>query len=222
MQHKGLFITFEGPDGSGKTTCLKKVTVWLKELIEQQKIQFNDVFVTREPGGKGNIMAERIRNLVLDTRDCTITDRTEALLFAASRASHVELTIKPHLEQNDLVLSDRFVDSSLVYQGGTRNLGIDAIRTINDFATAGLKPDFTFLLMVSAETGLSRIAKNNRETNRLDDAGIEFHKKVQNFYNDLLNTDSDNRIILINANLNEEEVFKQVQEKLIEKLHINE
>jgi dTMP kinase len=122
MQKKGLFITFEGPDGSGKSTIL----TMLYDALKRDNLPF-DIVTTREPGGKNNVIAEDIRNILLNKIEYKITDRTEALLFAASRAQHVQDFIKPHLAHGDLVLCDRYIHSSLVYQGYARGLGIQAI-----------------------------------------------------------------------------------------------
>lgn len=218
MHRKGLFITFEGPDGCGKTTCLKELVPWLTNLVNSGSLKYNSVFLTREPGGTDNLLAERIRNLVLDTNDCVIPDRTEALLFAASRSAHVELTIKPHLENNDIILCDRFVDSSIVYQGGSRKLGIKPITDINKFATNGIKPDLTFLLMVSAEVGLNRIVSNKRDMNRLDFEDIKFHRETEQFYRELYEQDQDERIIYIDANQPKDKVLLEVKRVLLDKI----
>lgn len=216
MKKQGLFITFEGPDGSGKTSCIKAVIEWLNQLINENKIRYNSVFLTREPGGTENPLGEKIRTLLLDTENLQIHPRAEALLFSASRASHVELAIKPHLNNNEIVISDRFTDSSMVYQGGSRNLGYNNIKMINEFATDYLEPDVTFLLMVSAEIGLERIQKNSRETNRLDKESLDFHKKTQQFYQELLTQDTKNRIVLIDANQDLEHVISDTKNKLLE------
>lgn len=176
----GVFITFEGADGSGKSSVLKRIIPELKSMQERE------VIVTREPGG--SVIAEKIRNIILDPTHMEMDVRTEALLYAASRRQHVVETIMPALEAGKIVVSDRFVDSSLVYQGVGRNIGIDEVAEINAFATEGLIPDLTLYLDVDAQTGLDRIRLNREvaETDRLDNETINFHQKVNNGYQKLL------------------------------------
>ena len=142
-----MFITFEGPDGSGKSTIIQKVYDY---LIENNY----DVIKTREPGGSP--IAEKIRNLILDTENTKMGYRTEALLYAASRAQHVEETILPALNENKIVLCDRFLISSLAYQGVGRDLGIENVRKINEFAINGVFPDFVLFFDVDPITTLKR------------------------------------------------------------------
>lgn len=176
----GVFITFEGADGSGKSSVIKRI------ISELETMQEREVVVTREPGG--SVIAEKIRNIILDSNHIEMDVRTEALLFAASRRQHVVEMIMPALEADKLVVSDRFVDSSLVYQGVGRNIGIDEVAEINAFATENLTPDLTLYLDVDAQTGLSRIQMNREvsETDRLDKEMIDFHQKVNEGYQKLL------------------------------------
>lgn len=168
------FITFEGPEGSGKTTVIQRV----KDLLEQS----HDVIKTREPGGIP--ISEKIRDVLL-TKGHEMDGRTEALLFAASRRQHLVERIIPALESGSIVLCDRFIDSSLAYQGFARDIGIDDIMAINKFAIDKHMPDLTVYLKLEPEIGLQRISDNARENNRLDEETIDFHKKVVLGYNEL-------------------------------------
>ena len=155
-----LFITFEGGEGSGKSSAMREVAA----RLEKEGIPF---IVTREPGGTP--IAEEIRNVILDKKNTAMDPRTEALLYAASRRQHLVEKVWPALKEGKLVLCDRFLDSSLAYQGGARGLGIDQILSINLFATEGSFPDLTLLFDIEPEAGLERIAANKgREVNRLD------------------------------------------------------
>ena len=168
---KGYFVSFEGPDGAGKSTVLKEV---LAEIGSKLKPQY---LVTREPGGSK--IAEKIRDIILDPANEEMDAKTEALLYAASRSQHVEEIIRPALKAGKVVFSDRFVDSSLAYQGEGRDLGIEEVKQINDFATGKLDPDLTFFLDVAPEIGLSRIEKlRPGHEDRLEQETLAFHKKV--------------------------------------------
>ena len=168
---KGYFVSFEGPDGAGKSTVLKEV---LAEIGSKLKPQY---LVTREPGGSK--IAEKIRDIILDPANEEMDAKTEALLYAASRSQHVEEIIRPALKAGKVVFSDRFVDSSLAYQGEGRDLGIEEVKQINDFATGKLDPDLTFFLDVAPEIGLSRIKKlRPGQEDRLEQENLAFHKKV--------------------------------------------
>lgn len=197
-----MFITFEGPDGSGKSTIIQKVYDYL--------IKNNyDVIKTREPGGSP--IAEKIRNLILDTENIKMGYRTEALLYAASRAQHVEETILPALNENKIVLCDRFLISSLAYQGVGRGLGIENVRNINDFAINGVFPDFVLFFDVDPITTLKR--KSSLDTaDRLEKEGNNFHERVYNGYKEILN--SEKNIEIIDATQSVEDVFSQCIEVL--------
>ncbi|EXF26513.1 dTMP kinase [Finegoldia magna] len=197
-----MFITFEGPDGSGKSTIIQKVYDY---LIENNY----DVIKTREPGGSP--IAEKIRNLILDTENIKMGYRTEALLYAASRAQHVEETILPALNENKIVLCDRFLISSLAYQGVGRGLGIENVRNINDFAINGVFPDFVLFFDVDPITTLKR--KSSLDTaDRLEKEGNNFHERVYNGYKEILN--SEKNIEIIDATQSVEDVFSQCIEVL--------
>lgn len=192
---RGLFVTFEGPDGSGKTTLINALKQKLASKISLRELNYSDVLTTREPGGQDNILAEKIRNILLDNKQLEIPAITEAYLFAASRSTHVVQTIKPALLDNKIVLCDRYLDSSIVYQGYVRKLGAELIRNINSAAIDTVVPDITFYLDLPPEMGLERIKKNDRATNRLDDEGIEFHQQVANYYKQHFdNSDSATRL----------------------------
>ena len=197
-----MFITFEGPDGSGKSTIIQKVYDY---LIENNY----DVIKTREPGGSP--IAEKIRNLILDTENTSMGYRTEALLYAASRAQHVEETILPALNENKIVLCDRFLISSLAYQGVGRGLGIENVRNINEFAINGVFPDFVLFFDVDPITTLKR--KSSLDTaDRLEKEGNNFHERVYNGYKEILN--SEKNIEIIDATQSVEDVFSQCIEVL--------
>ena len=153
---KSFFISFEGPDGSGKSTIIKKVA----EYFSENNI---DYVLTREPGGSQ--IAEEIRNIILNTKNTNLSASTEALLYAASRAQHFDEIIKPALNNNQVVLCDRFLDSSLVYQGVARELGVDRVLQINKFAIEDVLPDLTVFFDVDPLIGLERI--NKKTTNNI-------------------------------------------------------
>lgn len=199
---KGLFITFEGPEGAGKSTIIKRV---MDDLAQRGF----DVILTREPGGIE--IAEKIRSIILDKRHTMMDGRTEALLYAAARRQHLVEKIIPALEKGQIVLCDRFIDSSLAYQGYARNLGVDEVLSINQFAIDGYMPDVTLYLDVAPEVGLERINKNkDREVNRLDLEALDFHHKVHKGYKQLLNRFPE-RITPINAEQSENEVYEDVK-----------
>ncbi|WP_404406596.1 dTMP kinase [Jeotgalibacillus malaysiensis] len=172
--NKGLFITLEGPEGAGKTTA----SVEIKKELESLGY---DVLLTREPGGIK--IAEKIREVILDPSHIEMDSRTEALLYAAARRQHLVEKVKPALDAGKVVLCDRFIDSSLAYQGYARGLGIDEVWSINQFAIGSMMPDCTLYFDISPEEGLERIGQNEgREVNRLDLEGMVFHKKVYEGY----------------------------------------
>lgn len=200
---KGLFITIEGPDGAGKSTQI----IFVREFLEEKGYE---VLLTREPGG--TIIGEKIRDLILDKDHQEMSDVTEALLYAASRAQHVAELIIPAINGGKVVLCDRFVDSSIAYQGKGRGLGLESIRDINDFATIGLKPDLTIFLDIDPEIGLKRI-KATKELDRLEQEKLDFHRKVYEGYMELINMYPE-RIKVISANQSIEEISKEIEIKL--------
>ena len=207
----GLFITVEGPDGSGKTTLVQELSA---RLAEQLKVPLT---VTREPGGSD--IAEKIREVIIDPVNKEMDERTEALLFAASRRQHIVETIRPALARGEVVLCDRFVDSSITYQGAGREIGVEEIATLNQFATENLTPDFTLYLDVDAQVGLNRIGSelSNRQKDRLELEKIDFHNRVREAYHVLLANNSE-RMILIDATQSMEKVFNDAWHVLESKL----
>lgn len=207
---QGHFITLEGGEGSGKTTVLDIVYNELSALGYS-------VLTTREPGGIP--IAEKIRNIILDPINIQMEKKTEALLYAAARHQHLIEVISPALQRGKIVLCDRFIDSSLVYQGYARGIGMDEIMEINRFAISDVFPDLTLLFDIEPELGLARIEKNkHREKNRLDLEEINFHKKVYEGYQLLLNQDPK-RIKQIDANKTINEVAQEAIEKILIKLN---
>ncbi|UUX33142.1 dTMP kinase [Fundicoccus culcitae] len=187
----GKFITIEGPDGAGKTTVIKKL---VEKLTARGMIE---LFVTREPGGSA--ISEQIREVILDVNNTAMDARTEALLYAAARRQHLVEKIIPALEAGKLVICDRFIDSSLAYQGIARNIPTDEIWAINRFAIQDYLPDLTLLIDVPAEVGLKRIyaAKDNRQFDRLDQEGLAFHNMVRQAF--LSFEKEEERMILIDG-----------------------
>ncbi|WP_294831802.1 dTMP kinase [uncultured Lactobacillus sp.] len=189
---KSYFISFEGPDGSGKSTVLKQVVAQIGPRLKTQYL------VTREPGGSK--IAEKIRQLILDPVNEEMSAKTEALLYAASRSQHMFETVIPALKAGKVVFSDRFVDSSLAYQGAGRDLGIAAVKQINDFATSKIEPDLTIFLDVKPQIGLDRIAKERAgQEDRLEQEKLIFHQKVYRGYQEV-NQAYPKRIVVVNAN----------------------
>ena len=196
---RGIFITIEGPDGSGKTTALQQVVPRLQQEMNRK------VVATREPGGSP--IAEKIRSLILDPSHTDMDSRTEALLYAASRRQHLIEKVLPVLESGDVIFCDRFVDSSIAYQGYARGIGEEGIREINQFATEGIEPDVTLYIDVPAEVGIQRIHANldEREYNRLDQEKLAFHEKVRAGYLQLAKANPE-RIVGVDGTMSREEV----------------
>ena len=200
-----LFITFEGPDGAGKTTVMKAIA-------EKMRIQNKDVITTREPGGIE--IAEKIREIILNPAYTAMDDRTEALLFAAARSQHFFEKVAPALENNMTVLCDRFIDSSLVYQGIARGLGVQKVWEINKFAIGERLPDATILFDLPSEVGLARIAATRAdEINRLDVESLEFHRQVREGYLQIAERFPE-RIFVVNANQPLEKVIADTWAKI--------
>lgn len=196
----GLFITFEGGEGSGKTTIAKKV----KEILEQEGYK---VTLTREPGGVE--IAEKIRDIIHDIKYTNMDKKTEALLYAASRRQHLVEKVLPALDQGQIVICDRFVDSSMVYQGIGRGIGVDEVYEMNLFATENILPKRTIFFDVLPEIGLQRVYSNkDREINRLDLENIEFHQKVYQGYLSICDKFPE-RIVKIDASQDIDSVLSQ-------------
>ena len=206
----GLFITIEGPEGSGKTTVAKKV-------VEQLENEGYKVLYTREPGGVG--IAEKIRDIILDVNNTNLDPRSEALLYAASRRQHLIEKVVPALNNGYIVICDRFVDSSLAYQGHARGIGIDEIYNINLFAIDTMFPDMTILLNIDPEVGLARIMANRQdEVNRLDLEGMNFHKLVHEGY-EIIKEKYTERFTLVDGNDTPEVVFNNVYKVIKDKIN---
>ena len=205
---RGKFITFEGGEGCGKSTQVKR----LKEALEKDGIE---VLLTREPGGTW--LSEEIRHLIKDQTTDAPCDRSELLLFLAARAQLVRNVIRPALEEGKWVVSDRFSDSTLAYQGYGRGLPLDDLRRMNDFACEGLKPDLTLLLDVSSETAQARMRKREAATNtaadRIEKAGDVFHARLRTGFVELAKAEPE-RIVTIDANGTPDEVWELVWESM--------
>ena len=187
---KGMFISLEGPDGAGKSSVLEA----LIPILEAKGQAF---VTTREPGGVA--VAEKIRDVVLDPKHTEIDEKTELLLYIASRRQHLVERILPALDRGEMVLVDRFIDSSVAYQGFGRGLKVADIDWLNDFATDGLKPDLTLYFDIEAEEGLARIAKSKeRGADRLDRESVEWHQRVREGYLSILEKEP-NRVRKIDA-----------------------
>lgn len=202
---KGIFITLEGPDGSGKTT----ITNRLKEYFKDN----SDVIMTREPGGTK--IGEDIREIILDDKNKDLCDETEALLYAASRSQHIGEVIEPALKEGKIIISDRYLLSSLAYQGVGRELGIDRVNHINEFGLRGVYPDLILFFHIDPEETLKRKTDEDGG-DRLEQAGTEFHKKVYEGYMDLIEKYPKN-VVMIDASKSVEEVATETI-KAIEKL----
>ncbi|MDN4495405.1 dTMP kinase [Ureibacillus aquaedulcis] len=204
-----LFITFEGPEGAGKTTILNKIA----ERLQEEGI---DVLATREPGGIE--IAEKIREVILNPENTAMDERTEALLYAAARSQHFFEKVEPAMKQGKLVLCDRFIDSSLAYQGYARGIGMDEVLSINEFAIGKQLPDLTILFDLDPAVGLARIhSHNERELNRLDVESLSFHEKVREGYHEVVKRYPD-RIKIVNADQSVEKVVEDVWRLIVQSL----
>lgn len=203
----GVFITFEGGEGSGKTTIANMI----QKTLAQEGYH---VVLTREPGGVE--IAEKIRDIIHDVKYINMDKKTEALLYAASRRQHLVEKVIPALENDAIVICDRFVDSSMVYQGIARGIGIDEVYQMNLFATENILPKRTIFFDIQPEDGLKRVYENkDREVNRLDLENIDFHRKVYQGYLSLCDK-FPNRIVKIDASLDIDHVYQQVLKKIRE------
>ncbi|WP_412988685.1 dTMP kinase [Pediococcus siamensis] len=200
---RGKFISFEGPDGAGKTTALNTIVADLQPVLADKLV------VTREPGG--NRISEAIRDIILDRQNTEMDDRTEALLYAAARRQHIVETIQPALAQEKMVLCDRYVDSSVAYQGAGRKIGTQEVYQMNLFATAGLLPDLTIYFDIPSEIGLQRIMTHRTdEINRLDVEQLSFHKRVRSSYLEIARK-APQRVKTIDATKSRAQVVKDVE-----------
>lgn len=206
---KGFLVSLEGPEGAGKTSVLEA----LIPILEDRGVE---VLTTREPGGV--LIGEKIREVILDPSHTEMDPKTELLLYIASRRQHLVEKVLPALAAGKLVIMDRFIDSSVAYQGFGRGLDIEAIDWLNEFATDGLKPDLTLYFDIEVEEGLARIAANsNREINRLDMEGLDLHRKVRQGYLSLLEKEAD-RIVKIDASLPLDQVIANTQQLLFDRM----
>jgi dTMP kinase len=199
-----LFLTFEGIDGSGKSTQIERAAAWLRA-------RGYDVLVSREPGGTE--LGEAIRAILLDPRWSEMTARAEYFLYSASRAQVVEQVVRPHLQKpRAVMILDRYDDSSTAYQGGGRELGIAPIQTINHFATGGLVPDLTFVLDLDWETSVARRHQAGMAADRLEQNARDFFERVRLAYHTL--AEHEPRMVLIDGSRNADDVFAQIEVRL--------
>lgn len=207
---KGIFITVEGPEGAGKTTVLNMIA---EELVSEGY----NIVLTREPGGIP--ISEKIREIILDKKHTEMDPKTEALLYAAARRQHLVEKVLPALENGSVVLCDRFVDASLVYQGYAREIGVDEVFAINQFAIGDQMPDVTIYFDIKPEIGLQRIQKNrSSEVNRLDLEGLGFHKMVREGYLKLLKKFPE-RILKVDAEKPIDTVKLEAKKIILDKLN---
>jgi dTMP kinase len=195
-----MFITLEGPEGSGKTSHIKPLTEWLAA-------QGHKVFATREPGGTN--IGEQIRNVIHDLKNTEMHPRTETLLYQAARAQIVEQVIRPKLAEETIVISDRYYDSTIAYQGYGHQQNLDEVRALVKYATGGLTPDLTILLDIDIEAGLKRKTQNASEWNRLDAYDVDFHRRVHAGYLEMVKQEPQ-RWVVIDAS----QSWNEVQEEL--------
>ena len=205
----GIFISFEGPDGAGKTTALKKLMPLLQAKTKRE------VVLSREPGGSP--ISEKIRKIILDIHDEEMDSRTEALLYAAARRQHLIDVILPTLAKDKVMLSDRFVDSSIAYQGGGREIGMKAVGEINDFAIDGHLPDLTIYFDVTPEVGLARIRKDHEGAmDRLEKEAISFHQRVYDSYMTIVKANPE-RIKVIDAQQSPDQIVAETLDIIVKK-----
>lgn len=198
---QGFFITFEGGDGAGKSTQIKKLVTYLED-------KGFDVVLTREPGGTD--IGEKIRQIILDPENVEMDSVTEAMLYAASRAQHVAQVIKPAIDECKIVICDRFIDSSIAYQGYARNLG-DSVSIINSYAVGEYMPHKTFLLKLKPQAGSKRIS--GREKDRIELEAVSFHQKVYDGY-EALEREFPDRIVGIDASGTIEEIADEIKKHI--------
>lgn len=207
---KGIFITFEGGEGSGKTTIIQR-------LAEELKSYGYTPVCSREPGGSK--ISEAIRSVILDKDNTEMDYMTEAFLYAASRSQHLSEVVRPALNEGKLVICDRYVDSSLAYQGHARGLGIDRVYDINLYATEGLLPDLTIFVDIEPSVGLNRIKQNNRAVDRLDKEKIDFHEKVHEGYL-LVAKKFPERIKVVNGEQTIDDVYNDIRKIVFDYLGV--
>lgn len=204
-----LFVTFEGPDGSGKTTQINL-------LSERLAAAGYAVLTVREPGGTP--IGEQIRDVVHNLRNREMSDRTECLLYGAARAQLVDQLLIPHLRQGGLVLCDRYADSTLAYQGYGRGLDLAGVRNIIAFATSNLRPDVTFYLDIDVAAGIARRQRGGGEWNRLDDQTLEFHRRVRDGYLKMI-AEEPRRWVVIDGAQSVEQIQALIQAEIERRLN---
>ena len=195
-----MFITLEGPEGSGKTSHIPHLVEFLRE-------KGYTVFPTREPGGTS--ISEQIRDVLHDMKNAEMHPRTETLLYQAARAQIVEQVIKPRLADGEIVLSDRYYDSTIAYQGYGHQQNLDEVRALVKYATGGLTPDLTILLDLDVEVGLKRKTQNEVEWNRMDAYTVEFHRRVRAGYLEMVKAEPKRWVVV-----NSEQAWESVQAEL--------
>jgi dTMP kinase len=210
----GKLITFEGVEGAGKTTQLQQTAAWLETLYEGKR----SIFVTREPGGTE--LGAKIRQLLLYDLEVPIDYRAELLLYGADRAQHVAEKIVPQIELGNIVLCDRFTDSTIAYQGYGRGFDLDEIDRVNRLATNGLQPDLTIWLDLDVEIGLQRAADRGSGRDRIEGAALEFHQRVRSGFRSLAKLYPD-RVFKIDAHRCAEEIQAEIRHTLIPLLGVN-
>jgi len=203
-----MFITLEGPEGSGKTSHIPHLVEFLRE-------KGHTVFPTREPGGTS--ISEQIRDILHDMKNAEMHPRTETLLYQAARAQIVEQVIKPRLADGEIVISDRYYDSTIAYQGYGHQQNLDQIRALVKYATGGLTPDLTILLDLDIEVGLQRKTQNEVEWNRMDAYTVEFHKRVRAGYLEMVKAEPE-RWVVVNSEQAWESVQADLRKVILEKV----
>lgn len=203
-----MFITLEGPEGSGKTSHIKPLTEWLTT-------QGHQVFATREPGGTD--IGEQIRAVIHDLKNTEMHPRTETLLYQAARAQIVEQVIRPRLAEGTIVISDRYYDSTIAYQGYGHQQDLSQVRALVKYATGGLTPDLTILLDIDVEAGLKRKTQNASEWNRLDAYDIDFHRRVRAGYLEMVKQEAK-RWIVVDASRGWDEVQEELKQVIKSRL----
>lgn len=210
MTAKGILISFEGGEGGGKTTQIKRLKDRLYEELQRESV------AVREPGG--TVISEQIREVVLSAKNIGIAYTTEVFLFQAARSQIYREIVLPSLEAGKIVLMDRTRDSSVVYQGIVRGFGVEMIEQLNDLSTKNTKPDITFLLDIDPEVGLERQHQNGG-SNRMEMETLAFHQKVRQAYLDLCNQDTTDRWVCVDASKGIDEVAEEIWQVVVERLN---
>lgn len=205
-----MFISIEGMDGSGKTTALQRIKEYLEDLNYK-------VVMTREPGGLA--ISEKIRDLILNKNSVAMEAWTEALLFIAARKEHLEKVIKPYLEKDYIVISDRFMDSTTAYQGGARGLGIDYLNDLQKKVLDNFVPDLTLYFELNFDEAEKRLSARHDEKNRLDEEGQKFKEAVKNAFEEIAKKEPQ-RITIIDAGKSPDEVFEATKKVILEKIKL--